>query len=103
MNDPEKVPEYFTIVERRKMASGKTIYEAWHPEFEGVLGQGETSALAEDELREATLPALEYLAETTQAISTAQMWQTRTATGWHPLQQRSDAKREQPRIRIVFL
>jgi predicted RNase H-like HicB family nuclease len=102
MSNPAKVPEYFTIVERRKMASGKTIYEAWHPELVGVLGQGDTTALAEDDLREATLLALEYLAETAQTIPAPQLWQTRTPTGWHPLQQQPGAKREQPQINLVF-
>jgi len=55
------IPAYATIVVRSTATTGEVLYEAWHPEINGCLGQGATPEEAEADLAEATALVLEHL------------------------------------------
>lgn len=61
MANENPIPAYATIVVRSTATTGEVIYEAWHPEINGCLGQGATPAEAEADLAEATTLVLEHL------------------------------------------
>ena len=46
MANENPIPAYATIVVRSTATTGEVIYEAWHPEINGCLGQGATPAEA---------------------------------------------------------
>ena len=55
------VPPYVTIVQREETTHGDPCYVARHPELQNCMGQGDTSAAAVEDLREATEMVIQHL------------------------------------------
>ncbi len=90
-----QIPNYVTVIEYQQTTDGKHCYVAFHPELPTCISQGNSPAEAEENLKEATMLAIEHLVTNNlpipepQSLYNISITDENPSTGFEAVSQRS--------------